>query len=182
MTATPQQIIDFWYSPAIKQHWFNSTPEIDQQIREQYQTLWQQAQAGQLDSWQQSPQGCLALVILLDQFPLNMFRGKAEGFATEQQAVAICKQAIQQGLDKQLEKPQLGFLYMPLMHSENRADQDLSISKFTEAGLPDNLHFAQHHREIVQRFGRFPHRNAILGRESTAEEIAYLNSEQGYRG
>ena len=179
---SPADILEFWYSPAMAKHWFNSTPEIDQTIHSRYLTAWQQAKTGELDTWKNDADGCLALCIILDQFPLNMFRGHPDAFATEQLAVAVCKHAIAHGFDQQLPKQQVSFLYLPLMHSENMADQDESVRLFTAAGLKENAQFAQHHRHIVERFGRFPHRNAILGRESTAAELAYLASAEAFTG
>lgn len=179
---TPESIIQAWFSPPLSQHWFNSTPDIDQHIREQFEAIWEQARDGQLDNWQESANGCLALCIILDQFPLNMFRGLEKSFITEQQAVMITKYAILRGFDQQLPDEQVGFLYMPLMHSEHLDDQALSVQVFEQRGLTNNLRFAQHHQAIVQDFGRFPHRNAILGRESTEAELAYLNSEHAFKG
>lgn len=178
----PEDILAFWYTPPLPQHWFAATPELDTEIRERFSALWAQAATGALDNWQTTPQGCLALCIVLDQFPLNMFRGKARSFATEQQAVAVTKHAVARGFDAVLPVEQRGFLYMPLMHSEHLADQDESVRLFESAGLEANASFARHHREIVRRFGRFPHRNAVLGRESTAEELAYLASKEAFTG
>ncbi|WP_110690333.1 DUF924 family protein [Thiofilum flexile] len=182
MTTTPQTIIHFWYTPPLSEHWFNSTPEIDALIRAHYEEVWQQAAAGQLDSWRDTPEGCLALCIILDQFPLNMFRGQAKSFATEQQAVQVTKHALAQQFDEQLTAEQRIFLYMPLMHSEHLADQALSVQCFARTGLDGNLHFAKHHQAIVERFGRFPHRNAILGRTNTPAELDYLNSPEAFKG
>lgn len=180
--STSSEILEFWYTPPMSEHWFGSTPAIDQEIHTHFAAVWEQARAGQLDDWKNSAEGCLALCIILDQFPLNMFRDEVKSFSTEQQAVAITKHAVSQGFDKQLPLERLMFLYMPLMHSEHMADQDESIRLFTEAGLDDNARFAEHHRGIVARFGRFPHRNAILGRESSAEELAYLASDEAFTG
>lgn len=182
IAVTPQAIIDFWYTPPMSNHWFDSTPEIDQTIVDQFKTIWQQAADGELDDWKNNAEGCLALCIILDQFPLNMFRNDPLAFSTEQQAVAVTKHAVAQGLNKQLPSEKLSFLYMPLMHSEHMDDQDESIRLFEEAGLRGNAHFAQHHRGIVERFGRFPHRNAILGRESSKAELRYLASDEAFTG
>lgn len=181
-TPVPQDIIDFWYAPEIRARWFSSTPQLDAGIRQRYEALWEAAQRGELEHWRDSPAGCLALAIVLDQLPLNMFRGSAKSFSTEQHAVTIVKQAIAQGFDQDIDKTKIAFLYMPLMHSEDLSDQDLSVELFAAAGLENNLRFAQHHREIVHRFGRFPHRNAILGRDSSAEELVYLASEEAFKG
>ncbi|MFM2317711.1 MAG: hypothetical protein RLZZ215_332 [Pseudomonadota bacterium] len=177
-----KDILDFWYTPPMSEHWFNSTAAIDSTIRDRFETTWQQAKTGGLDTWQQTAEGCLALCIVLDQFPLNMYRGEARSFSTEQQAVAVAKRAIAQGFDRQLPTEQVSFLYMPLMHSEHLEDQDASVRLFTAAGLVENARFAEHHRSIVQRFGRFPHRNAALGRESTPAELEYLNSKEAFKG
>lgn len=180
--VTPNDILEFWYSEKMRPGWFASTPELDAQIRAQHEPLWRAAAEGKLDDWKNSPEGCLALVIVLDQLPLNMFRGEARSFATEQQAVAICKHAIARGYDRSITPDRLAFLYMPLMHSESLADQDLCVKLFEQAGLDANLRFARHHRELVRKFGRFPHRNAILGRASSREEIEYLASKEAFLG
>lgn len=182
MNIPPQEVLDFWYSEPVNKHWFHSTPELDEQIRDNYLALWEQAAKGGLDDWQQTPEGCLALIIILDQFPLNMFRGDAKSFTTEQQSITIARYAIDQGLDKELPREQVAFLYLPLMHSESLSDQDRCVACFEAAGLENNLKFARHHREIVRRFGRFPHRNRALGRESTAEELAWLASDEAFKG
>jgi len=182
ISTTPQDILDFWYAPDMRTKWFASTPQIDAMMRERFEQVWESAHTGTLESWNNTPTGCLALVIVLDQFPLNMFRGTAKSFSTEQQAVAVTKQAITQGYDQQIDKEHVAFLYLPLMHSENLVDQDLCVTLFEAAGLENNLRFARHHHEIVRRFGRFPHRNAILGRTSSAEELAYLDSKEAFKG
>ena len=123
MALTPKSIIEYWYSERIKTQWFASTPELDSEIRAKYELLWQQAAEGALDVWLESSSGCLALIIVLDQFPLNMFRGQAKSFSTEQQSIEVAKTAIRQKLDLQLDKDKLSFLYMPLMHSEQLEDQ-----------------------------------------------------------
>ncbi|MEN9432775.1 MAG: hypothetical protein RLZZ422_364 [Pseudomonadota bacterium] len=177
---TPDTVIHAWFTPPLAEYWFSSTPEIDAYIRTEFEALWQQAKTGGLESWQSTPEGCLALCIVLDQFPLNMYRGQALSFSTEQQAVKITKQAIAQGFDQQLPVNQRLFLYMPLMHSENVSDQALSVQSFEQSGMDSA--YPHHHQSIVQRFGRFPHRNAILGRQSTPAELQYLNSSEAFKG
>ena len=179
------KILDFWYEKPMSDHWFSSTSAIDAEIKQDYEALWESAKAGELNDWMLSPHaanGCLALCILLDQFPLNMFRGKAKSFSTEQQAVTISKYAINKGLDQEISTQRVSFLYMPLMHSENLDDQDLAVKSFAVRGLGHNLRFAKHHRDIIRQFGRFPHRNESLGRDSTDAEIAYLNSDKAFKG
>ena len=180
--ASPQNILEFWFSEPAKKLWFRSTPEFDTEILDKYYTLWQQAKKQQLIDWKKTAEGCLALVIILDQFPLNMFRGNAKSFSTEKKALKITHFAISKNFDKKLNHIQLAFLYMPLKHSENIEDQNLSVELFNKEGLENNLRFAKHHRDIIKRFGRFPHRNAILGRTSTTDEIEYLNSPQAFTG
>lgn len=177
-----ESIIEFWYSDRIKSQWFNSTVELDQEIKDSYESVWMAVSAGEYDNWQDSSTGSLALVIILDQFPLNMFRGKIESFKTEAKAIEVAKHAISQKQDQQLDKDKLAFLYLPLMHSENMNDQNYSVELFEKAGLLENAKFAKHHRDIVQRFGRFPHRNIILGRNSTQAELDYLTSDEAFKG
>lgn len=166
----------------MSKHWFKSTPEIDALIREKYEALWVLGLQDKLTDWKQTAQGCLALILLFDQFPLNMFRGKADSFATESRSIEITLYGIGRAFDKQLPQSQLSFFYMPLMHSEQMSHQNLSVEKFEVMGLKSNARFARHHRDIVERFGRFPHRNEILQRESTQAEIEYLNSKGAFNG
>lgn len=178
----PQRVIDFWFAEENRKAWFQATSSDDECIRETFLETWQQGCAGELDDWRESAEGCLALILVFDQFPLNMFRGSAAAYETADVAAVICKHAVTKGFDQTLDDAAKAFLYMPLMHSEDLADQDLSVSLYEKAGLADNLRFARHHRSIVQRFGRFPHRNAHLGRQSTEDEIAWLNSKEAFTG
>jgi uncharacterized protein (DUF924 family) len=180
--VSSQNVLEFWFSPRVRRLWFRSTPEFDQEIQDRFEDTWQAARKGELKHWEDSAKGALALVIVLDQFPLNMYRRQAESFATESQALAVAAHAIDQGWDSGLETVEKAFLYLPFMHSENLTDQDRSVELYEAAGLTDNLRFARHHREIVRRFGRFPHRNAALGRESTGEERQWLLSKEAFRG
>ena len=180
--ADPVEILDFWFSDEVRSRWFDSTPEFDRRLRDAYQDLWRRAQRGDLDHWRQSADGCLALAILLDQFPLNMFRNQAAGYATEAQAREVARAALERGFDRELPVERRAFLYMPFMHSEDPDDQALSVELFAQPGLENSHRFARHHRDIVERFGRFPHRNAALGRDSTPAEIEYLDSKQAFKG
>ncbi len=180
--ASPQTILEFWFAESAQARWFDSTPAFDHTLRERFLEAYRAAAAGRLEDWEQTPPGALALAIALDQFPLNMFRGQPESFATEAAARAVADRAIARGFDRELEPIQRLFLYLPFMHGEALADQDRSVSLFERLGLEDSLHFARHHRDLIARFGRFPHRNAILGRDSTPEEIAYLNSSEAFHG
>ena len=178
----PQDIVDYWFSEPVARLWFRSTPAFDREVRERYERLWQRARDGELDYWRDSAIGCLALVIVLDQFPLNMFRGEALSYSTEGLAVEVARHALERGYDGELEVREKAFLYMPFMHSESIEDQERALRLFDQPGLEDNLRFARHHHDIIRRFGRFPHRNAALGRESSAAEVEYLNSKQAFTG
>ncbi|MFT4608097.1 MAG: hypothetical protein ACI8ZV_001786 [Chitinophagales bacterium] len=175
-------LVDFWFSEESSRYWFNSTREFDQQLLAEYGTYWQQAKQGGLDHWRESALGSLALVILLDQIPLNIFRGKLDSFSTEAQSIEVARAAIDNGFDAELTAQQKSFLYMPFMHSENLQDQALALELFDQPGLEGNLKFSKHHYGIVERFGRFPHRNEILGRVSSQAETEYLNSKEAFTG
>jgi len=176
----PQTLLDFWFAPGMQKRWFRSTPALDREIAERFADTWRAGRDGRLAAWEQTGDGALALTILLDQLPLNMFRGRPDSFSTEAQARAVADRAIARGFDQGMPAERLQFLYLPFMHSESLADQARSVALFEAAGLHENLRFARHHRDIVARFGRFPHRNAILGRRSTPEEAAWLASPEGY--
>jgi uncharacterized protein (DUF924 family) len=178
----PQEIIDFWFSDDVKKLWFNSTPEFDQLLRERFQDTWEQASRGDLDHWTQTAQGCLALVIVLDQFPLNMFRESAQSYATEARSREVARVALEQEFDKTLALEQRAFLYMPYMHSEALSDQQLALRLFAQPGLEGNYRFSLHHHGIIEKFGRFPHRNEALGRRSSEAELDYLNSKEAFTG
>lgn len=179
---TPESILEYWYSDRIKSQWFHSTKELDQEIKDRFEDIWKEAIAGSYEHWKENALGCLALAIIFDQFPLNMFRGEVKSFSTEGLAIKVSKKAIENGFDRLIDKNKVSFLYMPLMHSENIDDQHLSVDVFEKANLLDNLKFAKHHRDIVQKFGRFPHRNKILQRMSSPAEIDYLNSDAAFTG
>ncbi|MFK7816239.1 MAG: DUF924 family protein [Gammaproteobacteria bacterium] len=177
-----RDILDFWFDEPTSKCWFNSTPEFDNLILKKYQNLWEQAAGGALDSWQTTHLGSLSLVIILDQLPLNMFRGTSKSFSTESSAIAVTRNAITKKFDLLLDTIQLPFLYMPLMHSENLNDQNDSVHLFEQAGLESNLRFAKHHQNIIKKYGRFPHRNVILNRPSTDDELVYLSSPHAFKG
>ncbi len=176
------EILDYWFSEPMTKHWFKSTTAIDADIRTRFEGVWEQARQGKLEHWTATANGCLALIIVFDQLPLNMYRGQAKSFATEAMGIATARQAIEKGFDKEIAPDRLMFMYMPFMHSENMQDQDDGVRLFSDAGLDENAKFALHHRSIVERFGRFPHRNEILGRPSSVAETAYMNSDEAFRG
>lgn len=178
----PQEIIDFWFSEDVRKLWFKSTADFDAQVRERYQDTWEQAGRGDLDHWMATAEGCLALAIILDQFPLNMFRDQALAFSTESRSREVARFALENGFDEHLTAEQKAFLYMPFMHSEDLEDQALALELFDQPGLESNLRFSRHHYAIVEKYGRFPHRNAVLGRNSSEAEIEYLNSREAFTG
>ena len=177
-----QNIIKFWFDEKNRGLWFNSTPVFDAELKEEFEAIYIAACNDELREWEKEPEGLLALVILFDQFPLNMYRGDAKSFATEARAREVAKKAIKNGMDVKLSSQQKAFLYMPFMHSESLKDQDEGIALFEKAGLKENAKFAHHHRDIIQRFGRFPHRNSILNRENTEAEKNYLISGEAFLG
>lgn len=193
MPARIDGILTFWFDlsrndPAAAEkmmpRWFSTDKSVDAEIRERFQADFEAAVAGELAVWEQTARGTLALIILLDQFPRNMFRGTPRAFAGDAAAQRLCIEGIEQGLDANLGPIERGFFYMPLQHAEVEHVQELSVRQY-EALLRDSadewkpllrgmLNYAQEHWEIVRRFGRFPHRNAILNRSSTAEERAFM--------
>jgi uncharacterized protein (DUF924 family) len=179
VTVTPQEIIDFWTISVGEKRWYAVEPALDDLIRTRYETLWREARAGELAAWEETPEGALALLITLDQFPRNMFRGHAEAFAGDAQAREVAKRAVARGYDMQIEPPIRQFFYTPFEHSENMDDQDRSVALFARGmGLDHYTHpYILRHRDEIARFGRFPSRNKALGRISTAEEQDYLSAK-----
>lgn len=176
---TPQAVIEFWRA-AGPNEWFAKRPEFDRAFRTRFLALHEAAARGDLADWQSEAEGALALVILLDQFPRNAFRGTAHMYATDHMARAVATQAIGAGHDRQFAAELSQFFILPFSHSEARSDQERAVELARAIG-PVVLGHAEHHRDIIRRFGRFPHRNPILGRDMRPEEQAYLD-EGGYRG
>ena len=170
MIASPQAVLAFWRE-AGSEKWFTKDAAFDDAIRTRFLETYEAAAAGQLKEWEAGREGALALVIVLDQFPRNMFRGSARAFATDALALDAARHAVASGHDRALNKTERTFIYLPFEHSENLADQERALELF--AGHA-NSEWAQRHYEIIKRFGRFPHRNAILGRQSTPAEIEFL--------
>lgn len=182
----PTDILDFWFLPANdaghgqpRMVWFRKDAAFDEQIRARFLPAVECALAGELNEWAESPQGALALLILLDQFPRNLFRGSARSFAGDAQALHIAGAAIAQGWDRAMNSVERAFVYLPFEHSESLADQERALALFEsltkdDAGTDSYLDYARRHHEVIVRFGRFPHRNAALGRASTPAEEAYL--------
>ena len=164
-------VLKFWFSLTYDD-WWRGTPELDHRVRQTFLKLWAEQRQRPADSFLSDPLTALAAVILFDQFPRNMFRGHADQFATDHLALAVASEAVDRGYDEQLEPQERGFLYMPFQHSEDLADQKRSLLLFTELGDGDQLGYAKKHHEVIERFGRFPHRNKILGRAPRPEEVA----------
>lgn len=172
----PADVLDFWFDPASKPHWFDVNPAFDAKVAERLLPLRDAALAGKLDDWRDTPEGSLALLILFDQVPRNCCRGKAEAFATDILARSVARAAIDRGFDRGFDDEHRVFFYLPFEHSEHIGAQLLSLALFgSMPGRTEWLRYAERHAEIIQRFGRFPHRNKALGRSSTPEEIAFLN-------
>jgi uncharacterized protein (DUF924 family) len=170
----PREVIDFWFADATRARWFDSTPEFDRALEGRFSALHEQAAAGELDHWRGSADGCLALCILLDQLPRNLFRGHARAFATDAQALAVAEHAIAAGFDQSLPADQRLFLYLPFEHSEDLAQQNRAVALIGTLDDERQVEHAVRHRKVVERFGRFPHRNTILRRATTPEEAAFL--------
>jgi uncharacterized protein (DUF924 family) len=174
--ATPQDVLAFWRA-AGPQRWYARDEAFDRDLAARFLATWQAAAAGDLAHWRDTDAGTLALVIVLDQFPRNIFRDDARAFSTDAMAREVARHAIQDGLDRRVDAELRQFLYLPLMHSERLADQEHCVALFRDqGGSPDNLKFAEIHADIIRRFGRFPHRNRVLGRTTTKDEQAFLDS------
>ena len=171
----PQDILDFWFDPeTVKKHWAKDAA-FDATIRDRFGKVHEAAASGRLDHWRATAEGSLALLIVLDQFSRNMFRDSPKAFACDAQARQIAIDAIARGLDLKLPEDRRAFFYLPLEHSEDLAHQDRCVELMRErVGIPEFVDFAKAHQRIIARFGRFPHRNAVLGRTSTPEERAFL--------
>jgi uncharacterized protein (DUF924 family) len=172
--VTPAGILAFWRD-AGPDRWYRRDDAFDAEVRRRFFGLWQQASAGELSSWETSDDGALALVIVLDQFPRNMFRGDIRTYASDARAREVANRAIARGVDARIDPALREFLHLPFMHSEHLADQLRCIELSRAAGHTESLKWAEHHADIIRRFGRVPHRNSLLGRATTPEEQAFLD-------
>lgn len=175
-----EDILRFWFEALEPKQWWSKDAALDALIAECYAPLLASAARCELHAWRATPRGRLAEVIVLDQFPRQIHRDTPQAFACDPLALALAQEAVARGDDAALTPIERVFLYLPYMHSESAAIQQVSVALYERNGLPDNLDFARRHKAIVDRFGRYPHRNAILGRASTPEEIAFL-AEPGSR-
>jgi uncharacterized protein (DUF924 family) len=170
VTEWRDEVIGFWFGLDPKS-WWNGGPELDAQVRKRFEKLWDAERSRRVDDFLKGPREALAAVVLFDQFPRNMFRTHADQFATDHIALAVAKAAVEAGWDDQLSATERGILYMPFQHSEELDDQQRSVALFTALGDPIQLDFAIKHHDVIERFGRFPHRNAILGRRPRPAEV-----------
>ena len=166
-------ILDFWFVELQPKHHWIKDPKLDDEIKTSFERTLIQARACELFEWRKNPKGRLAEIIVLDQFSRNIYRGLPESFIADPQALTLAQEAVAGGHDE-LKPQEKAFLYMPFMHSESLLIQDQSVRLFENLGNENNLDYAIKHREVIQRFGRFPHRNSILGRPSTVEETEFL--------
>ncbi len=173
-------VIAFWRE-AGSEKWFAKDDEFDASIRSRFLELLEAARHGDLSHWEEEPDGALALAIVLDQFPRNLFRGTPRAYAFDAQARGVTSRALARGFQQRCDQELVAFLYMPLVHSEDLADQEQAVTLFEALGVPENLRSAREHRDIIALFGRFPHRNAVLGRETTPQEQSFLE-EGGFSG
>ena len=165
------EVLDFWFAHGWEQ-WWKPDPAFDEEIRDRFGILWARQSRRQVGDFVGDSDTALAAVILFDQFPRNMFRGHADQFSTDHLALAIAREAIERGYDDGMAPERRGFLYMPFQHSEDLRDQVQSLLLFTALGDPEQLRYARLHHDVIEKFGRFPHRNAVLGRKPTAMELA----------
>jgi uncharacterized protein (DUF924 family) len=179
ISTSPADVVAFWLEAGPKR-WFVKNPEFDQAIRQRFEPLHMAASRGEVSRWGEAPDGALALLLLLDQFPRNLYRGSAHAFATDPLARKVAGVAADAGFDQALAPELRPFFYLPFEHSERLEDQDRSVAlcqaHFEASGDKHTLDWAIIHRDIIKRFGRFPHRNAALGRATTPEEQAFLDS------
>ena len=169
-----EDILNFWFNPENRSLWFAKSDEFDAKIRDKFQIIHHQAIQAELWSWRHTPEGRLAEIIVLDQFSRNLYRDQAQAFAYDSMALMLAQEAISLQLDAQLNPEQRSFLYMPFMHSESKLMHEFALKLFQRLGNEINLSFEKKHKVIIDRFGRYPHRNAILGRSSTPEELTFL--------
>ena len=167
-------ILNFWFKEIDQSAWWKKDDDFDQLIIDRFADIHTKATQGELFEWRLTPKGSLAEIIILDQFSRNMFRDTAQAFAYDGMALILSQEAITAEFDRELSAIENSFLFMPFMHSESATMHELAVALYTKNGIQSNLDFELKHKAIIDRFGRYPHRNDILGRESTAEEIAFL--------
>lgn len=169
-----REVLKFWFEELKPEEWWKKSDDLDRAIKDKFGDVHHSATLGELEDWRSSPRGRLAEVIVLDQFSRNIYRDQREAFAWDSMALALSQEAIRQKAHQELSAPKRAFLFMPFMHSESKKIHREAMELFSGPGLEFNLEFEKKHKAIIDRFGRYPHRNAILGRESTPEEVEFL--------
>ena len=172
-----QAVLNFWFDELSSSDWFNQSDAVDEKIRRKFAGLHEEIVAGEKAHWRDEPRGRLAEIIVLDQFSRNMFRNTANAFSSDPLALALAQEAVRCGADQQIDKPQLPFLYMPYMHSESALVHKTAVKLFSTTS---NLAYEERHKAIIDRFGRYPHRNKVLGRTSTPDEVEWMKTHSGF--
>lgn len=182
MRETKSDVLNYWFEELAPQQWFQQSDEVDATIKDRFSAIHETVKEGTCDDWAIEVDGALALILILDQFPRHMFRGSPDSFATDKKALLIAKDAIHKGFDQILNPTKRGFMYLPFQHSEVLTDQRRSVELYTamKDANPMGHMYAVRHFEPVDKFGRFPHRNDVLGRESSEEEIEFLKTHGGF--
>ncbi len=173
-----REVLRFWFEELKPEQWFNTDTELDRAITDKFGEVHRSATQGELEEWRSTPRGRLAEILVLDQFSRQIYRNSAKAFAWDSMALVLSQEAIRQKAHQELSAPKRAFLYMPYMHSESQAIHREAMELFSEPGLEYNLDFEIKHKKIIDRFGRYPHRNEVLGRESTPEEIEFLKNPE----
>lgn len=175
-----KKIIEFWFEELSEEKWFAKDPDLDKRIFEEFGEVYWEVVAGEHADWRSEPLGRLAEILVLDQFSRNIFRGDAQAFAHDPMALALAQEAIRAGDDQKLEPRMRTFCYLPFMHSESLKVHLKALELFENLGNENSLRYEKLHKEIIDRFGRYPHRNEVLGRESTSEELEFLKTHDGF--
>ena len=176
MYVTPQEILDFWFSKEVKRHWFEQSEYLDTKVRVMYERIFRDAVNCELSDWRDTIQGRLAEIIILDQFSRLIFRGRPHAYTQDRMALLLAQEAVRHQSFPFLEAKQRQFILMPFLHSENRNIHTVARGLFQRFGTPKSVRLEERHKAVIDRFGRYPHRNAILNRQSTPEELAFLKA------
>ncbi len=178
--AWQNEVLDFWFGELTYKEWFGGGPQVDRMIAERFEPLYRRLATGVPPEALTDAQAALAAIVVYDQFPRNIYRGMGAAFGTDSMALQLARNALDTGLVDAIEPQARAFVYMPLMHSEVLADQERCLDLFKSTGNAEAIRYAEEHRDIIARFGRFPHRNRALGRQSTPDELEFLKTHDGY--
>lgn len=177
---TPFEVLDYWFNELHPHQWFEKSDEVDAEIRSRFSSLHYEATKGELFIWRKTTSGRLAEIIVLDQFSRNIYRGTRKAFENDSVALVLAEEMVQLGLDKELSTIERAFAYLPFMHSESKIIHEMALKLFSSLGDQNNLHYEVLHKNVIDRFGRFPHRNEVLGRSSTREEMEYMKNNPDF--